>query len=284
MSEPSTDDLAGVAVALTNDLALHLLHQHREVALSALSAATAIVAPALGVPLSLFADRLKTADLRLLGHLSMPRVDAITREDAITIARACAKAKPQSYYAEPFEPHEWVIDAIVAAAGTAAEPVRAACIHCKQDVADIADVEAIRAHSMSCEKSPVVQEQRRLRTIVEQAEIVARHWDAQDGINGSELDRLVALVFDRSGCPNCGAELQQETVDVGVGNMPIGPVGCAECHWFEGQPLLTRVALLARVHNLEVELAQLRERPGSGCTDRECHGECGNHDDPSREE
>lgn len=38
----------------------------------------------------------------------------LTREQAIEIARRCAKAKPQSYYSEPFQPHEWVIDAIVA--------------------------------------------------------------------------------------------------------------------------------------------------------------------------
>jgi hypothetical protein len=36
----------------------------------------------------------------------------VTREQAIEIARRCAKAKPESYYAEPFQPHEWVIDAI----------------------------------------------------------------------------------------------------------------------------------------------------------------------------
>jgi len=37
----------------------------------------------------------------------------VTREEAIEIARECAKGKPQSYYAEPFQPHEWVIDAII---------------------------------------------------------------------------------------------------------------------------------------------------------------------------
>ena len=42
----------------------------------------------------------------------------MTREEAIEIARAAAKAKPQSYYAEPFEPHEWVVDAILAASHT----------------------------------------------------------------------------------------------------------------------------------------------------------------------
>lgn len=44
-------------------------------------------------------------------------MSGLTREDAIEIARRCAKAKPQSYYAEPFEPHEWVVDAILAGAG-----------------------------------------------------------------------------------------------------------------------------------------------------------------------
>lgn len=37
------------------------------------------------------------------------------RNQAIEIARQCARAKPQSYYAEPFQPHEWVIDAILSA-------------------------------------------------------------------------------------------------------------------------------------------------------------------------
>ena len=39
----------------------------------------------------------------------------MTREQAIEIARKHAKAKPQGYYAEPFQPHEWVIDAIIEA-------------------------------------------------------------------------------------------------------------------------------------------------------------------------
>lgn len=41
----------------------------------------------------------------------------MTREQAIEIAQRCAKAKPPSYYSEPFQPHEWVIDAILTAAG-----------------------------------------------------------------------------------------------------------------------------------------------------------------------
>lgn len=41
----------------------------------------------------------------------------MSREQAIELARKHAKAKPQSYYAEPFQPHEWVIDAICAALG-----------------------------------------------------------------------------------------------------------------------------------------------------------------------
>lgn len=39
----------------------------------------------------------------------------MSRQQAIELARRFAKAKPQSYYSEPFQPHEWVIDAIVAA-------------------------------------------------------------------------------------------------------------------------------------------------------------------------
>lgn len=39
----------------------------------------------------------------------------MTREHAVELARAAAAAKPPSYYAEPFAPHEWVVDAILVA-------------------------------------------------------------------------------------------------------------------------------------------------------------------------
>jgi hypothetical protein len=41
---------------------------------------------------------------------------SLSREQAIRIAQIHAKLRPQSYYAEPFQPHEWVIEAIIAAA------------------------------------------------------------------------------------------------------------------------------------------------------------------------
>lgn len=37
-------------------------------------------------------------------------------------------------------------------------------------------------------------------------------------------------------CPRCGEECEQETVDVGVGEIPCGPLGCDNCHWIEGVP------------------------------------------------
>jgi hypothetical protein len=39
----------------------------------------------------------------------------MTKQEAVELARKFARAKPHSYYSEPFHPHEWVIDAIVAA-------------------------------------------------------------------------------------------------------------------------------------------------------------------------
>lgn len=51
----------------------------------------------------------------------------MTRFEAIEIARAAAKAGRPSYYAEPFEPHPWVVDAIMAASDlerAAIEPLR----------------------------------------------------------------------------------------------------------------------------------------------------------------
>ena len=37
----------------------------------------------------------------------------MTREQAIELARQYAKRYPESYFAEPFQPHEWVIQAIM---------------------------------------------------------------------------------------------------------------------------------------------------------------------------
>jgi hypothetical protein len=45
----------------------------------------------------------------------------MNREQAIELARKHAKAKPQSYYAEPFQPHEWVVDAILEASSEASD-------------------------------------------------------------------------------------------------------------------------------------------------------------------
>lgn len=45
----------------------------------------------------------------------------ITRSQAIEIARRHAARHPESYYSEPFQPHEWVIHAIMDVAG-APEP------------------------------------------------------------------------------------------------------------------------------------------------------------------
>jgi hypothetical protein len=47
------------------------------------------------------------------------RCGDFTREEAIAIACRCAKEKPQTYFVEPFKPHEWVIDAIMEAANMA---------------------------------------------------------------------------------------------------------------------------------------------------------------------
>ena len=33
-------------------------------------------------------------------------------------------------------------------------------------------------------------------------------------------------------CPKCGAPIQRDYVDIGVGNMPI-PTGCERCGWHE---------------------------------------------------
>lgn len=135
------------------------------------------------------------------------------------------------------------------------------CIHCREDVALETESGVLRDHAMTCNASPVVKELARVRLIVDQARVVARHWDTQDGVNGAELDKLRDLVYERNICPNCGGELHQDMVDVGVGEIPCGPIGCPGCNWFEGQPIPSRGELLVKVNNLEVELKE-RARVG----------------------
>ena len=42
------------------------------------------------------------------------------RDQAIELARQCARNKPESYFSEPFQPHEWVVDAILQASDLSA--------------------------------------------------------------------------------------------------------------------------------------------------------------------
>lgn len=37
-------------------------------------------------------------------------------------------------------------------------------------------------------------------------------------------------------CPRCGDLCLQPTVDIGIGDVPIGPWSCDSCHWVEGIP------------------------------------------------
>ena len=49
---------------------------------------------------------------------------------------------------------------------------RAACIHCRQEVALTTDVEAIKLHSVTCEQSPVVAQLKVARTRIRELELV----------------------------------------------------------------------------------------------------------------
>jgi hypothetical protein len=35
-------------------------------------------------------------------------------------------------------------------------------------------------------------------------------------------------------CPRCSEECERPTVDVGVGEVAVGPWGCDNCYWVEG--------------------------------------------------
>lgn len=64
----------------------------------------------------------------------------MNREQAIELARKCAKAKPKSYYAEPFQPHEWVVDAIMAIVPTAKDAEVAVKIETRCLLIDICQI------------------------------------------------------------------------------------------------------------------------------------------------
>ena len=34
-------------------------------------------------------------------------------------------------------------------------------------------------------------------------------------------------------CPNCGAQCECDSVDIGVGEQQVGPYFCTECQWSE---------------------------------------------------
>ncbi len=51
-------------------------------------------------------------------ELPARRNGSVSFEEAQQIARKHAKAEPESYYSEPFEPHLWVINAIIEASAT----------------------------------------------------------------------------------------------------------------------------------------------------------------------
>lgn len=52
---------------------------------------------------------------------TFPADDAGLRELARQIAKRAARANPPSYYTEDFEPHEWVIEAVMEAYRQATE-------------------------------------------------------------------------------------------------------------------------------------------------------------------
>lgn len=196
----STEDEAGIAMELTRDLSLHLLHHNREVALTALQAISAVVLGELKVPITFFADRLRSADQRLRGRPTPPAREMLARRLHLQHCVSLASQLERPIERTPWDTlDELQREAWRAAAAVAEqpEPVRAACIHCKQDVAEISDVGAIVHHSMTCSESPVVRELERSRAIVAQAQLIARRWDTQDGVNGAEIDTLRDIVFDR---------------------------------------------------------------------------------------
>ena len=63
-------------------------------------------------------DKLNEADATTPPAAPTRHDGSISFEEAQELARKHAKAEPESYYSEPFEPHLWVINAVVEASAT----------------------------------------------------------------------------------------------------------------------------------------------------------------------
>jgi hypothetical protein len=109
------------------------------------------------------------------------------RARAVEIARGAAKAKPQSYYAEPFEPHEWVVDAIVAA-GTEA---RAEIVNLRGELGE-ARAELERHRFSIAKLTPTESERNVIRWIREQLR-ESTDYDIRRDVGIELCDRLLSL-------------------------------------------------------------------------------------------
>jgi hypothetical protein len=93
-------------------------------------------------------------------------------------------------------------------------PQRAACIHCGQDVAALDDVAAIKAHAVSCEKSPAVQQLSQLSAQLarangklERLKAVIRADRALDGMFSEMLERELSAALEGSEATTSELEL-----------------------------------------------------------------------------
>lgn len=57
-------------------------------------------------------------------------------------------------------------------------------------------------------------------------------------------------------CPQCGEPCVQDTVDIGVGEQPVGPWGCPNCYWVAPDP-----REVERLIDLSEQLADPMENP-----------------------
>lgn len=107
----------------------------------------------------------------------------MNRERATEIARAAAKAKPQSYYAEPFEPHEWVVDAVMLGVVDATADLIAARDRQAELEAELAGIKAALPGTLALEF---------IRTGLQMAMMMAR--PVEDG--GPENYMVARVVWD----------------------------------------------------------------------------------------
>jgi hypothetical protein len=165
----------------------------------------------------------------------------VTREEAIALACASIKAKPQSYYAEPFEPHEWVVAAILAAAAVTEVELRA----------EVIDTRAQLRREQDARAALRIEINRARRAMVQIQSIVRSHFPG--GLPATVAKQVLYLAFfEEPDGPATPLDDLAENLVADLHQLASGPGTTTEDRRLE--------ILFSKAHALALVLADTRRR------------------------